>query len=147
MHPIQRSTRPGRTSAHLLVLLVASTLLGASCGHQPHAETRSESTWFFEVDGVDGLAGGLEVKVDGISVDVDESVHFQYRRTSTSPGGTQHEMTVEELPMSLEGGVLTIGTARFEGLVSGDSVVLSREGIRVNGERRWDWPADGAEQH
>ena len=54
---------------------------------------------------------------------------------------TLEALKVDVLLVGLEDGVLTVGEHRFDGLKKGDAVRLSKKGIAVYGEERWDWPA------
>ena len=84
----------------------------------------------------------MDVKIQGVSLDVDGSVRFVYESTSSTTGGSSTAMSVDGAPLAIDGGTLSIGEHRFEGLKDGDSVLLSKDGIQVNGEKRWDWPLD-----
>ena len=90
----------------------------------------------------DGLGGGMDLEVDGIQLDIDESVRFEYRRQSSTGREAVTEMSIDGWPFSIDGTTLRIGEHHFDGVQPGDRVVFSKTGISVNGERRWDFPVE-----
>ena len=122
---------PGNALALLMVLALAASL--SSCGKESAASTSSYH--YLSVDGASSSNGGVELTVAGIHVDFDETVSFSYVMNSTSEAGSQRSMTVDDLALEMRADGMTIGEREFEGLKEGDQVLLSKDGIQVNGER------------
>lgn len=116
-----------------VALAIAPSFLG--CGKDDPGPSQNSGYYSMSVG---GLKGGLDLNVNGIQLDVDETVSFTYvLRTGEDP-----VMSIDGLPAELRNGSLEIGEHQFDGLTDGDLVLLSKNGISVNGERRWDWPVE-----
>ncbi len=126
-----------RAASPLLLLTLAT--LPAGCSREPAEvedllqETVIEAAAIFE--------NVLPLELEGIRLDVDETLYFEFSMNNDPAVATLEALKVDGLEVGLEDGVLTVGEHRFDGLKKGDAVGLSTRGIAVNGEERWDWPA------
>lgn len=87
---------------------------------------------------------GVETKITGggLTVTVDESVRYSLELRSESGAETVRETRLNGMLFELDGLHLRLGDETFDGLAEGDEVEITADGIFVNGDRRWDLPAE-----
>lgn len=100
-------------------------------------EARAHAAQSVELDG----SGKVVVRF-GSTVLVDDSLSYSRRTTAGTNQPTVTETRVNGMLMEIHDDAIVLAGQRFEGLVPGDRVRLSRDGNRVNGERRWDLPEE-----
>jgi len=126
-----------RAASPLLFLTLAA--LPAGCSREP-ADVEQVLQGIV-LEGAAAFENALPLEMDGVRLDVDETLYFELSMNNDSAVATLEALKVDGLEVGLEDGVLTVGEHRFDGLKKGDAVRLSKKGIAVNGEERWDWPA------
>ena len=136
MTPRQGLIAALRTLPLLLAIAVNAALVGCEGKNQP-ATTSSHFSMSF-----DGLTGGLDAQVNGVEVDIDETIKYVSETNRATGQETKTEVTVDGMPFLVLEGRFTIGDHSFDGIVKGDRIHLSTSGISVNDERRWDWPGE-----
>jgi len=122
-----------RTGSHLLLALPLLAVPVACVNHDGTSESQSSTTF------VDSSGGG-SVRIDGVRIEAEGSVHFLYRSTSTTPGTTTTTMTIEGHPYGVRDGVFFLGDREY-GPVGKTSVVrVSHDGVTIDGEPRGELP-------
>ncbi|MGE3174581.1 MAG: hypothetical protein AB7O97_18260 [Planctomycetota bacterium] len=104
----------------------------AGCGGA--AAERTVEPFQMSVDG-----GKVELRLRGVVVEVDPSVHLRHTTVTDARGGTA-DQTLAGHPFGIDDGVFRIGPTTFGPVAAGDRVHVAASGVTVNGERRGDMP-------
>jgi hypothetical protein len=122
----------GDLAGRLLVLCTVGFAL--ACGDQGGTTTTVSYTSY------EGPGVGVTLEQGGVVVQMDSSVHYESTFHSQTGKPTVRTQTMNGLPFELVAGGFTLGGQTFEGLAAGDRVLITADGILVNGEKRWELP-------
>lgn len=132
--------------ATMCFLIFAATIL-PSCGESDPTGDKSptqEKTYQKRSVNVDG--SGVRMNINGVNIFVDLSAGFTYHSKTTN------NISITEIKIGSDGrldivdGELRIGDKSYDKVKSGDKVVISAEGIQINGRNAGPLPdTDSAE--
>jgi len=84
--------------------------------------------------------GGVVERIDGLRIEIDETVEYELRTYSESGSQTTMSRFLNGWTLTVAPDHFTLGEHRFDGIERGDTLRFSTDGIALNGTRRWDWP-------
>lgn len=121
------------TWARVLACLVVAVAAACSDG--------SSTTTNIAYSSYDGPGAGVTLQMAGIVVEMDPSVRYVSKFHSETGKPSVRMQTMNGMPFELVSGGFVLGGQSYDGLVDGDLVLITADGILVNGEKRWDLPS------
>ena len=133
MESPRRSGRLRRLGGALLVAVCCVSSTGA-------CSDGTGTTTNIAYSSYDGPGVGVKIEYSSVLVEMDASVQYVSNFHSQTGQPTVQTQSINGLPFQMVTGGFTLGDHTFDGLDVGDHVLITADGILVNGERRWDFP-------